>query len=1063
MSDPRFSLPHYPSISDPNFVNDILEKLEYQEIVGLKALDDSEAPLYRETMFRLIGPSTPYNRLLIIHSVGTGKTACAIGIVEQYKKSFRQAIVLNKSDVPTDNFKELLNKYFQENNVSINDIGYERSFYKFDTYSKFCKRVSSASKELLKETFERTIFIMDEVHNVVTKMHNGVDKNYTILMSLFDLLENSIVVGMTATPMRDSYKEIIPLANMFIKNPKNRIQEKVENVSSIEPALSMFANTTVSWYRQSFDFEVLHFGNNSIELSMPTMELLGGRYQVETYKTEFQYLDDQRVSKTQEKRSFMDKKLIYASLAAFPAFGTNVEDRLVLEEKLDIVKDDGKIQCANYVFNLDHAELLEEFVTNPYRFSCKFAFTMSHLENDARFLEEHTEPWSLKEPKDVFKGLVYIFCEDIASTGIKTLMAMLQHFGYEYYLGGDIQTLSINYRRFTVYAGDKSICPNGRERLQTFRSLANENGKYCRIIIASNVMKESVSLKAIRKVFIWTSHWNYSAIVQAQGRAIRRDAFTNTNVERNVELYRLATVIDPEVLIRLKDSHEDRYKQDMRMASIDIYKYYKSTTKMRDIQLVEKILETQALDYHINNPTGKIDEIPIKDISTYVQASGPQFDKIKAQLQLKLSNNRFFHIGEMRKIFENTILFDILREGGGDTDVWIDLAIQYLDVIKDMPLRIGNVIKYLKVRNDIIFAVDNPNDREIPINVDAAPRYRKDHLSQYIDTRSILDPNFNWGMTRCEFVGNIKEYIRYKIDIIEQVVRIRYGKVKASYDMEIIKRFMGYLNYHLYCIRGSYYHLIEKSRVDNAKYSNNSSSISSTTIVRKYDVEMDCWITIDSIEFEDIAFRVKYIKIFRTLGFIVNYGLYGSYSLSDGELRIHNYDRYTGEFVNRDSYLQIRKSWIKHLFRAEKIELSERKQIMEQNNLIRKYTIRVSKKVNKYGDEINMNDLRTDKRGLNVNSHDMTLLVVVILKFYLYCTDEDVRSEFFNLHRKELGDIFYTSTELDKRVQNILNDHPDMRTHIFAKYLELKLIKSADILKKTVKDLITRSELYFIN
>ena len=1064
----KFLIPYYPSISDPKFRDDIHKKYEYQKIAAIIAREGDSKPLYRDAMLRMIGPDTPYDRLLIIHSVGTGKTACAIGIVEQYKNIYKQAVILNKSDVPTHNFKSLLDSHFRENNVPITSIEQEKSFYKFDTYTKFAKKVATTSPELLKEMYERTVFIMDEIHNVVTRTHGEDDKSYTLLLSLFDMLETSVVVGMTATPMRDSYKEIVPLINMFIKNPDNRLSERVESFESIKTDLKMFANTTVSWYSQKFDFEIVEMGNSSIDLFLDTIELQAGSYQVEAYKEECKKIRFRSKSGTREGHNFMDKKLIYISLATFPQFGVDVADKLVIQSEIEIPKSgkDASISCHNYLFNREYGDILREFSMNPKEMSCKFAYTMSHIENDNRFMQSNTEPWSCCEEANMFKGLIYIFCEDIASTGIKTIMAMFQHFGYKYYSGGKLNTLDINYRRFTVYVGDPLICPNGPERLNTFRHPDNEDGRYCRIIIASNVMKESVSLKAIRKVFVWTSHWNYSSIIQAEGRALRRDSFIRTKVDKSVEIHRLATVIDKDAIEALKSTETGKeFKRNMREASIDIYKYYKSTYKMMDIKRVQDVLDEQSFDHHIINESEELDKIYVEDISTFVQTGGTEFEGIKNKIMSQLSNNRTFHISKMKDILREVIMLlnDIANPEIVGENAWIELAIQYLDRLKDRPIRIDNRNKYIKIKNDIIFAVEDPLYNELPLTSPRIHnRYRHEKLSEYVDIRSPLRPDFNWGMSKYEFVTNIKQYVDHRIDLIEQCVRIYHGKVTVDYDMSCIKNFMLYLGHHLYEIAGTYYHVIEKSHVTNARYSNNSSSLTDTTVVRKYDPESDDWLCIDTFEFNDISIRVKYIKIFKVLKITIGYGLYGSYSISDGELRIHNYNRNMKDRGNWNRYIDVCDTWIKYLYGGGTIDEDIKSRMVHDNIMMRESAIAAKKKINKYGIEVNMGDLRTDKRGLNVNSHSMEALIIIILKFYIYCASEEDCKEFFMLD-KNINSVLYNREDVNDDVAKMLEDNPGRRVQIYMKYNDLKLVKSAEALKKAVRELITRSELYFIN
>ncbi len=97
----------YPEINDPDFISKIFQKREfyYSKIPQRKIMKSyEEIQKYREDVcegdFELrehqniltnfISPHTPYNGLLLIHGTGTGKTATAISIAEQFKDQVKK-------------------------------------------------------------------------------------------------------------------------------------------------------------------------------------------------------------------------------------------------------------------------------------------------------------------------------------------------------------------------------------------------------------------------------------------------------------------------------------------------------------------------------------------------------------------------------------------------------------------------------------------------------------------------------------------------------------------------------------------------------------------------------------------------------------------------------------------------------------------------------------------------------------------------------------------------------------------------------------------------------------
>lgn len=995
----EYQLPYYPSIKNPQFRDDLYKKQEYHNPGTLS---------YRDPMARFIGLDTPYDRLLIIHAVGTGKTGCAINIVEQYKSHYKRAIILNKSNVPTFNFQDLLKQHFISKGISNENLSDEMSFYKFDTYGKFCKKVQTLSTKKMKQVYNYTIFILDEVHNIITKNHNENMKNYQVLLNLFDQLNVSVVVGMTATPMRDSFKEIIPLANLFTKDPSRRMSERVETFENIESQLKQFANTTVSWYEQDFNYTIKEIGEQPFGLFLKTVLLNASSTQRTIYQDKCEQIKD---------NSFMDKELIYASLAVLPELGIDVENTLVINTKRQISKiikhsKEVVVTFNNYIFQVSkYSDICNKFRMNPYEYSCKFAYTMSIVENDSRFMQSHTSPWTLHDQSNVYKGLVYIFCEDITATGIKTLMAMLQHFGYEYYMSGNANTITANYRRFTVYVGDSSICPNGSERLSLFRHPDNEDGKYCRIIIASNVMKESVSLRYVRKVFMWTSHWNYSAIIQAEGRALRKDAFTNSQYpDKVVEIHRLASIMDQELM-----QLESPTNKEMRYASIDIYKYYKSTVKIHNIKKVENILKLDAIDHKIIM-NESINEYPIEDKSTLIVPSDQHYKQVYQTIIDILQDQQLVHINTIINIFNNMDPSNV---------------IECIDQMDKTRVKVMGINKYIRVYNDMVWIADNPLQIEPKLYSNNSINERYDHINEYINTRVAVPEDFNWSMTRSEFVLGLKNYMRYKLCLVEDAVIMGHTN------------FISYLENYLHKINGIYYHILEKKKVYNSSYNNNSRSVSSNIVVRKYELDTNEWVTMDVIELENISHRIDMITTFTTLKYIIKYGTYGSYSINDGELRIHNYNVIPCIDDKRQLYLDKCNQWIDYLRNAKDVSKSDYDNMKKWNYDIRMSIIRSSK------DKVNMNDLRTDKRGLNVESHTMEELILVIVKIAI---------------RTGFPRVFYSSGIVDASdsIKELMNDYKDKSKDICIFYNSLKSIKSAAILKSMVRKIVLKEDVYLI-
>jgi superfamily II DNA or RNA helicase len=214
---------------------------------------------------------TPYNSLLLFHGLGSGKTCSAIGVCEEMRDYLKQMginkqIIIVASPNVQDNFKLQLfderklkevdglwtikgclgNKILKE----INPTGMKglkkdkiiqqaknliNSSYQFVGYLQFSNEIarnadfdnSEISHETrirnLQTTYANSLIVIDEVHNIRISDDNenkNVAKNLTYLVNVVDNLR---LLLLSATPMFNSYKEIIWLINLMNMNDKRGI------------------------------------------------------------------------------------------------------------------------------------------------------------------------------------------------------------------------------------------------------------------------------------------------------------------------------------------------------------------------------------------------------------------------------------------------------------------------------------------------------------------------------------------------------------------------------------------------------------------------------------------------------------------------------------------------------------------------------------------------------------------------------------------------------------------------------------------------------------------------
>ena len=274
----------YPDYSDKNFNKKIFQKQEfnrsfnevdaiknaskdmsYEDIAKSKCSDSSfKLTPNQEFIRNFLSPLTPYNGLLLFHSVGVGKTCTAISIAEQYHQLYQKPILVILSPTLIENFKKQIfdiTKYDIVNNKSnlctgtkYPDMILDRSLikpdvldkniskiinqrYKFISYKKLISifqktkdKVKQQEKDVskhdsmfyekIKEYFSNRMIIIDEAHNLRNSSEKGNKLTAQVFWNLLKHTENVKMVLLTATPMFNNANEIVWFLNLLLTNDK---------------------------------------------------------------------------------------------------------------------------------------------------------------------------------------------------------------------------------------------------------------------------------------------------------------------------------------------------------------------------------------------------------------------------------------------------------------------------------------------------------------------------------------------------------------------------------------------------------------------------------------------------------------------------------------------------------------------------------------------------------------------------------------------------------------------------------------------------------------------------
>ena len=277
LDDPNFSI---KIAKKKEFYDNRYEDRVYDFKEQSELLCNSDFELMPHQIFvkNFLSSNTPYNGLLLFHGVGTGKTCSAIGIAEETRNYFKYTntnqheIIIVASPNVQENFKlqlfdksklkfnngswtlntcvgnSLLSEINPTNNKNITDKqiikhidNLIKSNYNFMGYIEFAnfikrlifvepesgysvKQIDTIEISRIQKYFNNRLIIIDEVHNIRTNNDNFQKKNtISLLMKVAKYADNMKLLLLSATPMYNSYKEIIWITNLLNLNDKRSI------------------------------------------------------------------------------------------------------------------------------------------------------------------------------------------------------------------------------------------------------------------------------------------------------------------------------------------------------------------------------------------------------------------------------------------------------------------------------------------------------------------------------------------------------------------------------------------------------------------------------------------------------------------------------------------------------------------------------------------------------------------------------------------------------------------------------------------------------------------------
>ena len=493
--------------------------------------------------------------------------------------------------------------------------------------------------KLIKREFSNNMMIIDEAHNLRDIPGEKDEDNFDapggmdemsdstqgkkLTPSLTQVLIQSTqmkLLLLTATPMYNSYLEILFLLNLLLINDKKatlkqhdifkpdgsfktigvklfgRIVSRYisymrgESPKSFPIRLNPPDNVPnlESWPSNSITKEILQLDSN-IENGLNALPFVPVNYGDETYDT-FE----------------------------------NIINYSIENYGLSVNSIDTIIQSGNWIYpSLDISAQTEDRIRD-IGFDSVFDDTTHSVKNFTRFSSRIDAPkWLLQEnlsnysPKTSFilkqirnaEGVIFIYSRFIKSGALPIALA-LEANGYTPYdkdrtmlydgnqlVDGRQCALCSNREKkhntdhefvpakYILLTGRKDISPNNNDCVIAERANTNYNGQDIKVVIGSQVASEGIDLKFIREIYVFDSWFHLNKMEQVLGRGIRTCSHVHPNIpkeKRNCTVYLLVNT--------LYDSRE----------TADLYMYRLGMMKGLQIARINRQIKRYAIDCNLN-------------------------------------------------------------------------------------------------------------------------------------------------------------------------------------------------------------------------------------------------------------------------------------------------------------------------------------------------------------------------------------------------------------------------------------------------------------------------------
>ena len=476
-----------------------------------------------------------------------------------------------------------------ENRERLNTIVQKmiNDFYEFSGYIQFYNLVETKRIKLSKpdfeawihENFDGRLLILDEAHKMGESDSEDAKRTSESIQRIVKVADGMTLVLLTATPMYDSFQEIILFFNLFLWNDKRQRPDDKLNPATFFKTDGTFKTPDAESRFRGWCHEYVSFirGENPFTFPFrlpPPTPMIG----LLDRKTDF------KGKKIAEPRKYLPLVVSY------------VEG--VQKERVKEVS--GKIQedvVPTIVVSPDGRSIVKCFekATNTARFQYRYAKDVPTFLSPSQVGTHAAKFSTVIKCIQESTGIVFVYSNYVRGGALQFAMCLEEH-GFDPAIGtrllenpsGEYTGSSKGkYAFLTSDMTDKQIAV----LIRRLRKPENSTGQDIRVIVGSYIISEGVDFKNVRQVHILDPWFNMSRMEQIIGRGLRTCSHASLPFEeQNCTVY-LHT-------LRYADSTQETYDEYIYRVFVE--------NKAKAIAKVKHILAESSVDCTIQISTNQL-------------------------------------------------------------------------------------------------------------------------------------------------------------------------------------------------------------------------------------------------------------------------------------------------------------------------------------------------------------------------------------------------------------------------------------------------------------------------